>query len=218
MDKIDFKKDFKKLYLPSQEPCIVEVPKMNFVSVMGHGDPNELDGEYQKSMKILYGITFTIKMSRLSNDQPDGYYDYVVPPLEGFWDIDLDKISDFGITDKSKFNWISMLRLPEYVTEEVFEWAKVKFKSKNPNIDYSNTKYLSFEEGLCAQIMHIGSYDNEKPSINKLTNYIHQNGYTEDFNENIYRYHHEIYLSDPRKTKLESLKTVIRHPIKKIGM
>lgn len=215
--KIDYKKEYKDFYLPKNTPSIVEIPKMNFVSVKGVGDPNEIDGDYQNAMKILYGITFTIKMSKMNNETPKGYHDYVLPPLEGLWDIDIAEIKDFKIMDKSKFIWISMIRLPEYVTEEVFEWAKDKLKKKNPDIDYSNTKYLSFEEGLCVQIMHIGSYDEENVSIEKFKKFIKEKGYDEDFDIKNYRQHHEIYLNDPRKTKKESLKTVIRHPIKKIN-
>lgn len=216
MNKIDFKKEYKDLYLPKTKPMIINVPKMNFVAVSGIGDPNELNGEYQKAMQILYGITFTIKMSKMSGDTPAGYFDYVLPPLEGLWNIDLNEISDFGIADKSKFKWISMIRLPIYVNEEVFEWAKEKLKQKHPEIDYSNTKLLIFEEGLCAQIMHIGPFDEENKTINILNNYIMDNGYEEDFDIKKNRYHHEIYLSDPRKSKKENLKTVIRHPIKKV--
>lgn len=172
MDKIDYKKEFKDLYLPKTEPMIINVPKMNFVAVKGIGDPNEEGGHYQQAMQILYGITFTIKMSKMSGDTPDGYYDYVLPPLEGLWDISFEEITDFGIADKSKFKWISMIRLPDYVTRDVFEWAKEKLK-----------KYIELQ------------------------------GYKEDFNNYRYRYHHEIYLSDPRKAKPENLKTVIRHPI-----
>lgn len=215
MEKVDYKKEYKELYFPKKEPMIINVPKMNFVAVKGKGDPNQKDGEYQKAMEVLYGITFTIKMSKMSGDTPVGYHDYVLPPLEGLWDIPLDEISDFGVTDKSLFHWISMIRLPEYVTEEVFEWAKEKLKKKNPEIDFSNTKYLTFEEGLCAQIMHIGPFDLEKPTINKLDDFIKESGYEPDFDLDKYRYHHEIYLSDFRKSKPENLKTVIRHPIRK---
>lgn len=213
MDKIDYKKEFKDLYLPKTEPMIINVPKMNFVAVKGIGDPNEEGGHYQQAMQILYGITFTIKMSKMSGDTPDGYYDYVLPPLEGLWDISFEEITDFGIADKSKFKWISMIRLPDYVTRDVFEWAKEKLKIKHPDIDYSQTMYLTFEEGLCAQIMHKGPYDLENIAIEKLKKYIELQGYKEDFNNYRYRYHHEIYLSDPRKAKPENLKTVIRHPI-----
>lgn len=215
MDKIDYKKEYKDLYLPKTKPMIIDVPKMNFVSVSGIGDPNIEGGEYQKAMQILYGITFTIKMSKMGNEMPDGYHDYVLPPLEGLWDIELDEITDFGISDKSKFKWISMIRLPEYVTPEVFEWAKEKLTEKNPDIDFSKTKYLSYEEGLCAQIMHKGPYDDEPKTIKILTNFIKENGYIEDYDLDNLRFHHEIYLGDPRKSKPENYRTVIRHPIKK---
>lgn len=215
MNKVDYKKQDKELYFPDIEPQIINVPKMNFVAVSGVGDPNEADGEYQRALNLLYGISFTIKMSKMSGDTPPNYHDYAIPPLEGFWDIDLDEITDFGIADKSKFSWISMLRLPEYVTLEVFNWAKKRLSAKKPDLDITNVFYLSYEEGLCAQVMHISPYDTEAATINKLTQFIKKSGYKEDYDKDAYRYHHEIYLGDPRKTKPENLKTVIRHPITK---
>ncbi|MDL2235803.1 GyrI-like domain-containing protein [Christensenellaceae bacterium OttesenSCG-928-L17] len=215
MDKIDYKKQDKELYFPTTTPVIIEVPKMSFVAVSGVGDPNEKDSEYQKAVGLLYGISFTIKMSKMSGDMPPNYHDYIVPPLEGLWDIDLDEVTDFGVADKSKFHWISMIRLPEFATEEVFEWAKQRFAAKKPEADVSRAVYLSFAEGLCAQVMHIGSFDEEMVTVDKLRDFVDKSGYGEDFDMAKYRYHHEIYLGDPRKSKLENLKTVIRHPIKK---
>lgn len=215
MKKIDYKKEDKILYSPKETPTIINVPKMSFVAVTGVGDPNQLNGEYQKAMKILYGIAYAIKMSKMGKEKIEGYYDFVVPPLEGLWDVELDQITDFGISDKSKFRWISMIRLPEYVTEEVFEWAKNKLKEKQKDVDFSNTKLLTFEEGLCAQILHLGSYDEESKSIKVLKDFIKASGYKEDYDFENHRYHHEIYLSDPRKTSGDNLRTIIRYPIKK---
>lgn len=215
MNKIDYKKQDKKLYFPAKTPEIISIPKMKFVAVKGVGDPNEENGEYQQAMALLYGISYTIKMSKMTDEIPDDYHDFVVPPLEGFWRIDLDEITDFGIADKSKFSWVSMIRLPEFVSEETFDWAKEKLHIKKPDLDLSKAFFLEFEEGLCAQIMHIGPFDDEKPTINKLGEFIVNSGYEEDFDEDNFRLHHEIYLSDFRKTKPENLKTVIRYPIKK---
>ena len=215
MGKIDFKKSEKELYFPSTIPSVIDVPKMNFVAVKGRGDPNEEGGEYQQAMGLLYGISFTIKMSKMSGDMPPGYEDFAVGALEGLWDIDLDEITDFGVADKSKFEWISMIRLPEFVTEEVFEWAKDKLKNKKPELDLSKAFYLSYAEGLCVQVMHKGPYDDEPATIRKMGEFVRESGYVEDYDKKAYRYHHEIYLGDPRKAKPENLKTVIRHPIKK---
>ncbi|MFV0484713.1 MAG: GyrI-like domain-containing protein [Candidatus Saccharimonadales bacterium] len=215
MGKIDFRKSDKELYSPSTSPSVIGVPKMNFVAVRGRGNPNEEGGEYQNAMALLYGICFTIKMSKMSGDTPQGYEDFVVGALEGLWDIDLSEISDFGVADKSKFEWISMIRLPEFVTEEVFEWAKDKLKLKKPELDLSAAFYLTYAEGLCVQVMHIGPYDDEPKTIAAMQEFVRDAGYVEDYDKKKYRYHHEIYLGDSRKAKPENLKTVIRHPIKK---
>lgn len=218
MEKVDYKKIYKDLYLPKTTPELIEVPRMNFVAVSGKGNPNEENGEYQKAMQILYGVSFTIKMSKMKmgTEPIDGYFDYVVPPLEGLWNIDLNEIKDFGIADKSQFEWISMIRLPEFVDEAIFLWAQKKLKEKHPEIDLKNTHFLTLEEGLCAQVMHKGPYDEEQATISLLQQFIENNGYVEDFNLEKHRYHHEIYLGDPRRTKPENLRTVIRHPIKKV--
>ena len=213
--KIDYKKQDKDLYLPSVNPTIVKVPKMNFVAVRGQGDPNDENGEYQKALPLLYGISYTIKMSKKQGDELKNYHDYTIPPLEGFWSIDLEQITDFGISDKSKFSWTSMIRLPEFVSEEVFEWAKKKLAKKKPELDALKALYLQFDEGECAQVMHLGSYDEELKTIKQLHQFISSQGFVEDFNSNCYREHHEIYLNDPRKVPPEKLKTIIRHPIKK---
>jgi hypothetical protein len=208
MDKIDYKKKDKELYSPGVKPVILNVPKMKFVTVEGKGDPNEVDGDYQKAMELLYGISYTIKMSKMGGETPEGYHDFIVPPLEGLWEVGVD------IADKSSFKWISMIRVPEFVSEEVFEWAKSKLSNKKPELDVSKLQYLSFEEGRTAQIMHIGSYDNENRTIKVLQEFIANSGYEEDFSPEKYRFHHEIYLNDPRKVDSSKIKTVIRYPIK----
>lgn len=217
METLDYKKAYKDLYLPKTTPMIIEVPRMSYVTVKGKGNPNEEGGEYQHALQILYGISFTIKMSKLSKQPLDGYFDYVVPPLEGFWWMDGYEMPDF--LHKDKFSWISMIRLPEFVNKEVFDWACTSYHEKHPEVDVSNTTYMEVEEGLCVQIMHKGSYDDEPASVEKMHSYIEEQGYALDFHSKMAtgqnRMHHEIYLCDPRKCKPENLKTVIRHPIKK---
>lgn len=214
--KFDYKKEYKDLYMPKKTPSIIEVPKMNFIMVKGRGDPNT-SIEYKNAMEILYGLSFTIKMSKMSKDPSekiDGYFEYVVPPLEGFWWVEDECFDGLNITNKDDLCWYSMIRQPEFVTKEVFEKAKEKFKKKNNDVDFSNTFFKEIEEGLCVQIMHMGSYDDEKFSIEKMNSFIEKEGYKNDFSKE--RLHHEIYLSDPRRVKnINNLKTVIRHPIKK---
>jgi hypothetical protein len=216
--KLDYKKEFKDLYLPKTTPTIIEVPRMTFIMVEGKGDPNQGNGAYSDSMEILYGLSWTIKMSKMSGQQPEGYFEYVVPPLEGLWWIRGFVFKGFAISDKSAFNWISMIRQPEFVTQDVFKWAKTALAKKKPSINFESTRLEVFEEGLCAQIMHKGSYDDEPRSIQKLDAFIAEQGYAPDISDQeeafpLLRRHHEIYLGDPRKTKPENLKTVIRHPI-----
>ncbi len=210
MKKIDYKKEYRELYLPKQEPMLVNVPKITYVTVCGKGDPNTCE-EYKEAIELLYGISYTIKMSKMTDDKIDGYFEYVVPPLEGLWWLD-KKPEDLFISDKNKFYWKAMIRLPEFVTVNVFEIAKNKLKIKKPNLDINKINYEEIEEGKCVQIMHIGSYDSEITSIKKIYDFIDENGLEIDIND--YRLHHEIYLSDPRKTKVENLKTVIRYPVK----
>jgi hypothetical protein len=211
---IDFKKTQKELYAPSARPGIVHVPEMIYIAVDGHGDPNTSD-EYQAAVEALYNLSYAIKMSHKSGNAPEEFYEYVVPPLEGFWNVNDDAfIGDGMISDKSKFAWTSVIRQPEFVTQRVFEWAKDTVAKKKPALDLSGTYLWTFTEGLCAQIMHIGSYDTESATIKTLTAFIHESGCKTDMSD---RRHHEIYLSDPRKTAPEKLKTVIRHPIVKIG-
>ncbi|MDD5933978.1 MAG: GyrI-like domain-containing protein [Clostridiales bacterium] len=211
-DKFDFKKEYKDLYMPKATPAIIEVPEMVFITVDGKGNPNTSE-EYKNAMEVLYGLSYSIKMSKMNGTQPDGYFDYVVPPLEGLWTIAEQGINFDGrmIVDKEKFVWTSMIRQPEFVTEEVFEKAKDVLLKKKPEIDLSTTRLVRWTEGLCVQIMHYGPYDTEPADIKLMDKYVLEHGYKNDINE--VRRHHEIYLGDPRKTKPENLRTVIRHPI-----
>ena len=209
MEKFDFKKEYRDLYMPKTEPSIVTVPEMKFIAVRGNGDPNT-SAEYKQAMEILYGLSFTVKMSKMSGSQPDGYFEYVVPPLEGFWSVDDGIFDGLNITDKNKFHWISVIRQPDFVTESVFEWARSEAEKKKKT-DMSKAEFITVSEGLCVQSMHIGSYDSEPSTILKMREFAEKNGYSEDFSGT--RLHHEIYLSDPRRCAPERLKTVIRHPI-----
>lgn len=205
----DFKKEYKEFYLPKNKPVIVDIPEMNFTAVRGKGDPNDESGEYQKALALLYGISFTIKMSKMGDHRIDGYFDYVVPPLEGLWQQkDADGID---YSRKDKFEWISMIRLPDFVTKAEFEWA-VREASAKKKTDFSKAEFFTYSEGLCVQCMHIGSYDNEPATIDLMNEYAQENGYAVDIGDR--RRHHEIYLSDPRKMAPEKLRTVIRLPIK----
>lgn len=206
----DYKKEYKEFYLPKKKPEIVTVPKMNYIAVKGCGDPNKEDGEYKNSISILYALAFTIKMSKLTDYRIEGYFDYVVPPLEGFWW--QQGVMQIDYSRKDAFQWISVIRLPDFVSEKDFNWAKQQVKTKK-GIDCSNAKFLTIEEGLCVQIMHIGSYDDEPETITLMDKFIKENGYINDFSNT--RMHHEIYLSDARRVAPEKLKTVIRHPIRK---
>lgn len=211
MEKLDYKKEYKELYLPKKKSQIIEVPEMTFIQVEGKGNPNTSES-YQNALGILYGLSFTIKMSKMSGRQPDGYFEYVVPPLEGLWWTEGQLFDGVNVTDKDKFLWISMIRQPEFVTKEVFEWAKEELRKKKPELDFSGTRLVSYKEGLCCQVMHVGPYDDEPETIRKMEAYIEEAGYISDISD--YRRHHEIYLGDPRRTKPENLKTVIRHPVK----
>lgn len=206
----DYKKEYKEFYLPKKKPEIVTVPKMNYIAVKGCGDPNKEDGEYKNSISILYALAFTIKMSKLTDYRIEGYFDYVVPPLEGFWW--QQGVMQIDYSRKDAFQWISVIRLPDFVSEKDFNWAKQQVKTKK-GIDCSNAQFLTIEEGLCVQIMHIGSYDDEPETITLMDKFIKENGYINDFSNT--RMHHEIYLSDARRVAPEKLKTVIRHPIRK---
>lgn len=212
----DYKKEFKELYLPPKEPQIVTVPKMQFVAVRGKGNPNEENGEYKAALAVLYAVSYTLKMSKMGDHRIEGYFNYVVPPLEGFWWQIKDGVvvSGFDYSDKSSFNWLSVIRLPDFVTQKDFDWAKETAAAKK-GLDCSRAELLMLEEGECVQIMHIGSYDDEPATIKLMDDFALANGYALDFSAT--RLHHEIYLSDPRKTSPEKLKTVIRHPVKKAG-
>lgn len=205
----DFKKEYKEFYMPKNNPSILTVPPMNYIAVRGHGDPNQEGGEYKLAIGLLYGIAFTIKMSKKGNHQMKGYYDYVVPPLEGFWC--QDGISGVDYAHKEDFNWISVIRLPDFVTKADFDWA-VEEAAKKKKQDFSKVEFLNYDEGLCVQCMHIGSYDDEPATVQIMHEYMEAQGYDLDITDQ--RLHHEIYLSDARKVIPEKLKTVIRHPIK----
>ena len=206
----DYKKEYKEFYLPSRIPGIVTVPAMNFLAVRGQGNPNEEKGEYKKAIGLLYAVAFTIKMSKLSNRKWEGYFDYVVPPLEGLWW--QEGIQGVNYARKENFQWISLIRLPEFVTPEVFQWA-VEEASWKKDPECSKVELFTWEEGLCVQCMHIGPYDAEPATVAAMKEYGKKHGYTEDFGEN--RFHHEIYLSDVRRCKPERLRTVIRQPVRK---
>jgi len=208
-EKLDYKKKFKELYQPKTTPSLIDVPEMIFFAVDGKGDPNSCQ-EYKNAIEVLYGMSFTVKMSKLNETQPEGYFEYTVPPLEGLWYQDDTVGIDYS--RKNDFIWTSMIRQPEFVTEAVFEQAKEALHRKKPQLDLSKLKMIRFKEGLCVQLMHIGSYDNEPESIARLSEFVSENGLCEDFSEE--RFHHEIYLSDPRKCAPEKLKTVIRHPVR----
>ena len=211
----DYKKEYKEFYLPPAKPQIIHIPKMQFVAVRGKGNPNEEDGEYKAALALQYAISYAIKMSKKGDHKITGYFDFVVPPLEGFWWQEKDGlvVPGFDYTDKSSFNWISVIRLPDFVTQKDFDWAKESV-TKKKGLDCSRAELLQFEEGDCVQIMHIGCYDTEPATIKLMDDFALDNGWQLDFSAT--RLHHEIYLSDPRKTAPEMLKTVIRHPVKRI--
>ncbi len=207
----DFKKEYKEFYMPKNSPQILTVPKMNYIAVRGCGDPNEEGGAYQQAINVLYAVAYTLKMSYKTDYRIEGFFDYVVPPLEGFWwQVGVDGV-DYA--DKSSFNWLSAIRLPDFVSEKDFDWA-VKTAAEKKKLDCSAAEFLTVSEGLCVQIMHHGAFDDEPATVAIIDEYLTQNGYTNDMNEN--RLHHEIYLSDARKVTPDKLKTVIRHPIKKL--
>lgn len=203
----DFKKEYKEYYMPPRKPTVVNVPKMNYVAVRGKGDPNEEGGDYKKAIGVLYAVAFTIRMSYKGGHDIEGFFEYVVPPLEGFW----HQEGGINYADKSGFNWISCIRLPDFVTKDVFDWAVAEAERKK-KIDCSKAEFLTVEEGLCVQIMHIGPYDDEPKSVAMMDEFVKAEGYQSDIGDS--RLHHEIYLSDPRKCAPDKLRTVIRHPIK----
>lgn len=205
----DFKKEYKEFYMPKNKPVIVEVPQANYIAVRGKGDPNETGGAYQQAIGVLYAVAYTLKMSYKTDYKIEGFFEYVVPPLEGFWW--QENIKGVDYTDKSTFCWISVIRLPDFVTKKDFDWA-VETASKKKKMDCSSAEFLTIDEGLCVQIMHLGSFDDEPETVAIMDAFLQENGYTNDFSD--IRMHHEIYMSDARKVAPEKWKTVIRHPIR----
>lgn len=206
----DYKKDYKEFYAPPRKPTIVDVPPMNYIAVRGSGDPNAEDGEYKQSVGLLYAIAFTIKMSKKGDHRIEGYFDYVVPPLEGFWWQD-GATGEIDYARKEDLNFVSCIRLPDFVTREDFEWAIAEATAKKKQ-NFSKVEFLPMNEGLCVQCMHTGPYDSEPETIAKMHDFAKSQGYAPDFSDT--RLHHEIYLSDPRRCAPEKLKTVIRHPVR----
>ena len=205
----DFKKEYKEFYMPKNKPEIVNVPKANYVAVRGAGDPNEENGTYQQAISVLYGVAYTLKMSYKTDYKIKGFFEYVVPPLEGFWR--QENVDGINYADKTSFHWISVIRLPDFISESDLEWAK-ETAENNKRIDCSSAEFLTVDEGLCVQIMHLGAFDDEPATVAIMDKYIKENGYINDITDK--RLHHEIYLSDARKVALEKWKTVIRHPIR----
>ena len=216
----DFKKEYKEFYMPKKKPQIVSVPKANYIAVRGTGDPNEEDGDYKRAIGMLYSVAFTLKMSKKAGHEIEGFFDYVVPPLEGFWwqenmdKQDAKERENYRIdySRKSDFHWISVIRLPDFIKKEDFEWAITEAEKKKKMV-LSQVEFLTIDEGVCVQIMHVGSYDDEPESIALMDAYLEAEGYVNDFSN--VRLHHEIYLSDARKVEPQRRRTVIRHPIKK---
>ncbi len=210
----DFKKEYKEFYLPKKKSEIVDVPPMKYVVVRGQGDPNQEDGAYKQAIAILYAVAYTIKMSKMGDHRIEGYFDFVVPPLEGFW---WQKgVEGFDYTNKGTFHWISAIRLPDFVTDEAFAWAKAEAAHKK-GLDTSKAELVIIDEGTCVQIMHVGPYDDEPATVRLMDEFIAAHGYENDMSDTANgRHHHEIYLSDPRRTDPAKCKTVIRHPIKRI--
>ena len=225
----DFKKEYKEFYMPKNKPEIVKIPPMNYVAVRGKGNPNVECGDYQQAISILYAVAYTLKMSYKTDYKIEGFFEYVVPPLEGFWwqgeqhpvDAEMrtdrtdrrENVKGIDYSNKDTFNWISVIRLPDFITEKDFAWA-VQTATKKKKIDCSPAEFLTIDEGLCVQIMHQGSFDSEPATVALLEDYLKEQGYENNINEQ--RLHHEIYMSDARKVAPEKWKTVIRHPIKKV--
>lgn len=227
----DFKKEYRDLYAPKAKPALIDVPAMTFVTVAGAGDPNQDNGSYAEAVGLLYGLSFTVKMSKMGAWQPEGYFDYVVPPLEGLWWTDEGGFDGMRILDKNKLRWVSMIRQPDFVTSDTFDWAREQLAAKKPELDLNRTRLVRFAEGPCAQVLHKGPYDDEPATVAALTAFVEQAGREQDIHDPAsdealldaldarggvpaVRLHHEIYLGDPRRTRPENLKTVIRHPIR----
>ncbi|AEF86667.1 conserved hypothetical protein [Treponema primitia ZAS-2] len=208
-DVLDYKKEYKDFYSLKTQPMLIEIPEIHFVAIEGKGDPNDKDGEYAKAIELLYAIQYTIKMSKMGDHIPEGYFDYVVPPLEGLWWVD----NKDNIKNKSQYIWNSIIRLPEFVNDKIFKRACDTVKQKK-NLNTEKAKYLKTKEGLCVQCMHLGPFDEEPKTMKLIDSYIEENNLLNDINKK--RWHHEIYLSDPRKVEPSKLKTVLRIPVKKI--
>ena len=206
----DFKKEYKELYKPKAKPSIINVEQANFIAVRGVGDPNAENSEYKQSISLLYPIAYAIKMSKKGDYKIDGYFDFVVPPLEGFWWQEGIKGVDYA--NKDSFNFISLIRMPDFVTKEVFEWA-IEETTRKKKEDFSKVEFFTYDEGLCVQCMHIGPYNDEPITVEAMHEYMIEQGYELDITDK--RFHHEVYISDVRKISPEKLKTVLRHPIKK---
>jgi len=209
----DFKKEYKEFYMPKCKPEIVTVPRVNYIAVRGCGNPNDAIGEYKTAVAVLYAVAYTLKMSKLTDHRIDGYYDYVVPPLEGFWW--QDGIDGIDYTSKETYRWISLIRLPDFVTKADFDWA-VAVATQKKKLDCTKAEFMTIDEGLCVQIMHIGAFDDEPATVKIMNDFIAKNGYVTDITDA--RMHHEIYLTDARKVDKSKYKTVIRHPIKKVTL
>ena len=207
----DYKKEYRELYMPPKKPGIIEIPPMNFLAVRGEGDPNEEDSEYSRALSLLYGMAYTIKMSYKGTHKIEGFFEYVVPPLEGLWW--QEGVRGVDYSRKDRFQWISLIRLPDFVKKSDFNWA-LEEAARKKKTDFSAVEFYTYDEGLCVQCMHIGSYDDEPATILAMESYAKENGCAIDITDK--RYHHEIYLNDPRKTETSKLKTVIRHPVRKI--
>lgn len=205
----DFKKEYREFYLPKNKPALVQVPRANYIAVRGAGDPNEEDGAYQQAISVLYSVAYTLKMSHKTDHRIEGFFEYVVPPLEGFWW--QEGAEKLDLADKSAFHWISVIRLPDFVTKEDFAWA-VETAARKKQLDCSVAEFLTLEEGLCVQMMHLGPFDREAESVAAMDAFLSSNGYETDFSDT--RLHHEIYLSDARKVPPEKWKTVLRHPVR----
>ena len=207
---LDFKKEYKEFYMAKNEPQIVNVPKANYIAVSGKGNPNEEGGAYQQAISVLYAVAYTLKMSYKTDYKIEGFFEYVVPPLEGFWW--QDGVEGVDYSNKDAFNWISVIRLPGFVTKKDLAWA-VDTATQKKELDCSSVEFLTVDEGLCVQIMHRGPFDDEPVTVALMDAYLYENGYVNDITEK--RLHHEIYMSDARKVAPEKWKTVIRHPVKR---
>lgn len=209
----DYKKEYKEFYMPKKTPAIIKIPKMNYIAVRGKGNPNDERGEYKKSIEILYAIAYTLKMSYKGDHKIDGFFQYVVPPLEGLWWQE-GSGNSIDCNNKEDMKFISIIRMPDFVSEKDFKWALEEASLKKKQ-DFSKAEFLPYNEGICVQCMHIGSYDDEPETISLMNKFAAEAGYETDITD--VRFHHEIYLSDPRRCDESRLKTVIRHPVKKIN-